>query len=129
MTGVQFRRYVIKPGAMPDFLDWWHRVVPLREQHGFTLLFALQLPGSSEFVSAWQYRGQLKQLEASYYTDPRRAELADESHQWATRYAAEHGDPAPDADTIHAGFTAGVYVGDAEIAAPGRLVTADERRT
>jgi hypothetical protein len=121
MTGIQFRRYVIKPSAMADFLEWWHRVVPIREEHGFTLLFALQLPEAREFVSAWQYSGRLDALEASYYSDQRRAELTAESHRWAARYAAEHGDPSPDADTIRAAYTDGVYIGDAEIAHPGQM--------
>ncbi|WP_236793393.1 NIPSNAP family protein [Amycolatopsis sp. GM8] len=113
MNAVQFRRYVIKPGAMADFLEWWRRIVPVREEHDFSLLFALQLPAVNEFVSAWRYSGPLSERERAYYADPRRRALAEESHRWAVRYAAAHGDPSPIAQTVEAGFTDGVEVRDA----------------
>ena len=41
MTTVQLRRYVIEPGRMDDFLAWFPAVLPVREQYGFRVLFAL----------------------------------------------------------------------------------------
>ncbi|MBB3677028.1 hypothetical protein [Modestobacter versicolor] len=41
METVQLRRYVLEPGRMADFTAWFTTLVPLREQFGFRVLFAL----------------------------------------------------------------------------------------
>ena len=41
METVQLRRYVLEPGRLPDFLTWFPTLVPVREQFGFRVLFAL----------------------------------------------------------------------------------------
>jgi hypothetical protein len=52
VSGIQFRRYELKPGAHDDFLAWYEQIVPIRVRCGFHLLFALDLEEIEEFVSA-----------------------------------------------------------------------------
>jgi hypothetical protein len=68
VSGIQFRRYELKPGAHDDFLAWYEQIVPIRVRCGFHLLFALDLEEIEEFVSAWAYTGDLNQIEHLYYT-------------------------------------------------------------
>ena len=41
METVQLRRYVMEPGRMDEFLTWFPRLLPVRQQYGFRVLFAL----------------------------------------------------------------------------------------
>jgi hypothetical protein len=100
---------------MGDFVDWWHRIVPIREGTGFTLLCAFTLHETNEFVSA------------GYYGDPQRRRLAGEARAWAIAHAVRTtGQPAdsPEVTALvaeHPGFTADTHITTAEIAHPGQL--------
>ena len=41
METVQLRRYQLGPGRTADFLAWFPPLLPVREQFGFRVLFAL----------------------------------------------------------------------------------------
>ena len=41
MTTIQLRRYVMEPGRLDALVDWFPAIVPVREQYGFRVLFAL----------------------------------------------------------------------------------------
>ena len=68
MTSVQLRRYEIKPGAMPEFLEAMRPLFAVREQYGFGVAFALVDEENNEFVWA-------ATAEAEYYASPERAAL------------------------------------------------------
>ena len=57
MTTVQLRRYVVEPGRMDDFLAWFPALVPVREQYGFRVLFALAEREHDTFTWAVAFDG------------------------------------------------------------------------
>ncbi|WP_369140430.1 hypothetical protein [Modestobacter versicolor] len=57
METVQLRRYVLEPGRMADFLAWFPSVVPVREQFGFRVLFALTEHEHNSFTWAVAHDG------------------------------------------------------------------------
>ena len=57
MRTVQLRRYEIKPGEMDDFVAAWRGVVPVREQYGFAVAFAVIDREQNEFVWAVTHDG------------------------------------------------------------------------
>ena len=73
----QLRRYRIKPGEMPAFVDWWRsRLLPAREAFGFRLEFAVVVPETEEFVWAVSAPGDeaaFAALDAAWTTSPERA--------------------------------------------------------
>ena len=75
MTSVQLRRYEIKPGAMPEFLEAIRPVFAVREQYGFGVAFALVDEENNEFVWAATHDGDFAAAEAEYYASPERAAL------------------------------------------------------
>jgi hypothetical protein len=106
VSGIQFRRYELKPGAHDDFLAWYEQIVPIRVRCGFHLLFALDLEEIEEFVSAWAYTGDLNQIEHLYYTDPDRTRLGRLARQWAERDASNlTGEARRTTVAAHPGFT------------------------
>ena len=73
---VQLRRYRIEPGRMADFLAWFPAIVPVREQFGFRLLFALADRENDTFTWAVSHDGDVpafQQVEATYNASPERA--------------------------------------------------------
>ena len=75
-TTVQLRRYRIEPGRLADFLAWFPAIVPVREQFGFRLLFALAHHENDTFTWAVSHEGDVpafQQVEATYNASPERA--------------------------------------------------------
>ena len=73
---VQLRRYVMEPGRLADFLAWFPTLVPVREQHGFRLLFALADHEHETFTWAVALDGdeeRFRTVEAAYIVSPERA--------------------------------------------------------
>lgn len=74
---VVMRRYSIVNG-WPDFLDIWRRIAPLRERHGFRVLFAVADEPHDLFTWAFDYQGNWEDFPAAqrdYYHDPERVAL------------------------------------------------------
>ena len=75
---VQLRRYVLEPGRLADFLAWFPTVVPVREQYGFRVLFALADHGHETFTWAVAHDGDeaaFLEVEAEYNASPERARV------------------------------------------------------
>lgn len=73
---VVMRRYSIL--GWPGFLDLWRRIVPLRERHGFRVLFAVSDEPHDLFTWAFDFAGAWEDFPAAqrgYYRDPARLEL------------------------------------------------------
>ncbi|MCZ2830904.1 hypothetical protein O2W14_18845 [Modestobacter sp. VKM Ac-2986] len=73
---VQLRRYEIEPGRMADFLAWFPTIVPVREQFGFRVLFALSEQEHSTFTWAVAHDGDeadFLEVEERYNASPERA--------------------------------------------------------
>jgi hypothetical protein len=73
VSTVQLRRYRIKPGEMEAFVEWWHGLVPAREQYGFRVIFALVDDSTNEFVWAVSHDGDFDAAEKVYNASPERA--------------------------------------------------------
>ena len=77
---VQLRRYVMEPGRLPDFLAWFPSLVPVREQFGFRVLFALADAEHETFTWAVAHDGDeadFLEVEATYYDSPERARVSE----------------------------------------------------
>jgi hypothetical protein len=73
---VQLRRYQVKPGAMDDFVKWWPRLLPAREQYGFKVLFAFVDESTNQFVWAVSHEADSDAFDAAeqtYLASPERA--------------------------------------------------------
>ena len=57
MSTVQLRRYRLEPGRLPEFLAWFPTVLPVREQYGFRVVFALADHTLETFTWAVAYDG------------------------------------------------------------------------
>ena len=78
METVQLRRYVMEPGRMADFLAWFPTLVPVREQYGFRLLFALVDDEHETFTWAVAHDGdqdEFRRVEDTYHDSPERARV------------------------------------------------------
>ena len=76
METVQLRRYLIEPGRMADFLAWFPTIVPVREQYGFRVLFALADREHDTFTWAVALDGDeaaFREVEATYSGSAERA--------------------------------------------------------
>jgi hypothetical protein len=76
VSTVQLRRYRIVPGRLPDFLAWFPAIVPVREQFGFRLLFALADHEHETFTWAVELDGdaaRFAEVEAVYNASAERA--------------------------------------------------------
>jgi hypothetical protein len=76
METVQLRRYVFEPGRMADFLAWFPTLVPVREQYGFRVLFALASAEYDTFTWAVAVDGDedhFREVERVYNDSPERA--------------------------------------------------------
>lgn len=77
-TTMIMRRYSIKPGTWNEFLDVWRKIVPLREQYGFKVVFAVSDEEENMFTWAFRYEGEYKDFgekQKPYYADPKRVLL------------------------------------------------------
>jgi hypothetical protein len=75
---VQLRRYVLEPGKLADFLTWFPTLVPVREQYGFRVLFALADHEHDTFTWAVAHDGDeadFREVEATYNASPERARV------------------------------------------------------
>ena len=78
MTTVQLRRYVVEPGRMDDFLAWFPALVPVREQYGFRVLFALAEQEHETFTWAVAHEGDeaaFLAAQKTYQDSPERAQV------------------------------------------------------
>jgi len=76
METVQLRRYVIEPGRMADFLAWFPSLLPVREQFGFRVLFALAEHEHATFTWAVAHDGDeaaFREVEETYKASAERA--------------------------------------------------------
>lgn len=74
---VVMRRYSIV-GGWAEFLGIWRRIVPVRERHGFRVLFAVSDEPHDLFTWAFDFDGAWDDFGAAqrdYYRDPERVEL------------------------------------------------------
>lgn len=74
---VVMRRYSIV-GDWAAFLDVWRGIVPLRERHGFRVLFAVADEEKDMFTWAFDYAGawaDFPDAQRGYYRDPERVAL------------------------------------------------------
>jgi hypothetical protein len=97
VSTVQLRRYEIVPGEMAAFVEWWHTIVPVREQYGFRILFALVDESTNEFTWAVSHDGDFEAVEKVYNASPERAAVfADVPDRIAVHHvstvAVEHAD-------------------------------------
>ena len=78
METVQLRRYVLEPGRMADFLAWFPTLLPVREQYGFRVLFALADEEHQTFTWAVAHDGdqdEFRRAEETYHDSPERARV------------------------------------------------------
>ncbi|MCZ2835987.1 hypothetical protein [Modestobacter sp. VKM Ac-2985] len=78
METVQLRRYVLEPGRMADFLAWFPTLLPVREQYGFRVLFALADEEHQTFTWAVAHDGdqdEFRRVEDVYHDSPERARV------------------------------------------------------
>ena len=73
MSTVQLRRYAIQEGEMEAFVEWWRTLVPIREKHGFKVLFAMADQQRNEFIWAISHDGDFAGSESDYLSSPERA--------------------------------------------------------
>ena len=76
MTTIQLRRYVMEPGRLDALVDWFPAIVPVREQFGFRVLFALADRERQVFTWAVALDGdqaRFTEVEAVYNDSPERA--------------------------------------------------------
>jgi hypothetical protein len=85
MPTVQLRRYDINPGELDGWVAHWREnVLPIRQQFGFTVLFAHADHVNSQFVWAVSYEGSPEALSArdrEYHDSP----------EWAARNKGKGG--------------------------------------
>lgn len=74
---IQLRRYELVAEEREAFLRWWQeQIVPLRQAHGFDVLFAYLIPDTDEFVWAVSHAGDAAEFEradSEYTRSPGRA--------------------------------------------------------
>ena len=76
MSTVQLRRYRLQPGRLAEFLAWFPTIVPVREQFGFRVLFALADHELETFTWAVAHEGDeaaFRATEEVYNASPERA--------------------------------------------------------
>jgi hypothetical protein len=77
METVQLRRYVLEPGRLADFLEWFPAVLPVRAHFGFRVLFALADHEHETFTWAVALDGdeaEFLRVQETYTHSPERAE-------------------------------------------------------
>ncbi len=73
---VQLRRYLVEPGRMDDFLAWFPNLLPVREQYGFRVLFAVAEREHDTFTWAVAFDGDeaaFTERVETYNASPERA--------------------------------------------------------
>ena len=87
MTTVQLRRYELYPELVEQFLEWFDRVLEVRDLFGFRVVFAYLNRESSEFTWAVSHDGDFDEVEAAYLASPERADLSQGIPTW---FSAAH---------------------------------------
>jgi len=75
MSGVQLRRYQLKPGSVDAFLDAWRAACEVRAQFGFTVESAVVDREAEGFVWVVSADGDFEAADRAYYDSPARAAL------------------------------------------------------
>jgi hypothetical protein len=75
MSGVQLRRYQLKPGSVDAFLDAWRAACAVRAQFGFTVERAVVDRANEGFVWVVSVEGDFEAADRAYYDSPERAAL------------------------------------------------------
>jgi hypothetical protein len=75
MSGVQLRRYQLKPGSVDAFLDAWRAACVVRAQFGFTVECAVVDRDTEGFVWVVSAEGDFDAVDRAYYDSPARAAL------------------------------------------------------
>src|SRR5438105_8207169 len=88
MSGVQLRRYEIKPGEMDAFLDAWRGILPVREKFGFSVVCAFADAEGSEFTWVVRHDGDFPAAEKDYYASPDRAAATNPAAHVAAAHVA-----------------------------------------
>ncbi len=73
---VQLRRYEVEPGRLGELVEWFPKIVAVREQYGFSVEFAYADHENDQFVWAVSRPGSVEDYEAAmgpYETSPERA--------------------------------------------------------
>ncbi|MDE1193061.1 MAG: hypothetical protein PW786_13095 [Arachidicoccus sp.] len=85
MSVIQLRRYQFRKGVLPDWaVHWRENVRPLREQFGFTVVFAYADYENNQFVWAVRFDGTAEELavrDQEYHDSP----------EWAARLGGKNG--------------------------------------
>jgi hypothetical protein len=74
---VQLRRYELHPELVEQFLAWFEKVVVVRQQFDFKVIFALINRETGEFTWAVSHDGDFDAAEARYLASPERKTLSD----------------------------------------------------
>ena len=88
MTEYQLRIYHMKPGTMAEFVAGWRkRIVPIREQLGFKVLYAFEHEQNNEFIWLLSYEGPdgYAAADARYYASDARKSLNWDTTQYIER--------------------------------------------
>jgi len=68
----QLRRYEIAEGELDRFIEWFPKILPVREKYGFTVNFAYADRDTNQFVWSVSHPGDFKGAEATYGESPER---------------------------------------------------------
>jgi hypothetical protein len=75
MSGVQLRRYQLRPGTTEAFLDAWRAAMVVRRAYGFEVVAAVVDREVEQFVWIVRHPGDFAAAEHEYYDAPERAAL------------------------------------------------------
>ncbi len=91
----QLRDYRVLPGRMDDFVALWRdKVLPLREQQGFTVVGAWSNPATNRFVWVVGHDGDFEAADAAYYASPQRRAMSPDPAELLDHTSAEFVTPA-----------------------------------
>jgi len=74
---IQLRRYTFEPGKLAPFLDWFPLLTPVREAHGFRVLFGYADRKAETFTWAVEHPGDAAAFAAAEQTYNASAERAE----------------------------------------------------
>ena len=68
----QLRRYEVTEGELDRFIEWFPKILPVREKYGFNVNFAYADRDNNEFVWSVSHPGDFEAAEAVYSESPER---------------------------------------------------------
>ncbi|MDH3683758.1 MAG: hypothetical protein OEV40_27870 [Acidimicrobiia bacterium] len=68
----QLRRYEVAEGGLDRLVEWFPKIIPVREKYGFTVNFAYADRDTGEFVWSVSHPGDFTAAEADYAGSPER---------------------------------------------------------